>query len=73
MTAGPSEQPKKPAAGRPELPGEFVSEELRADCARFLEDLRALVGHRAEPSARAGWVPKGRGVSSDGGTGTPPR
>ena len=32
----------------PELPGEFVSEELRADCARFLEELRALVRHRTE-------------------------
>lgn len=54
---GPSEQPKK----EPELPGEFVSEELRADCSRFLEELRALLGRRAELlAASAGWVPEGR-------------
>ena len=41
----------------PELPGEFVSEELRADCARFLEELRALVRHRTElPREGASWV-----------------
>jgi hypothetical protein len=64
--SGPNEQPEKPPTGRPELPGEFVSEDLRADCARFLEDLRALVGHRAEMLERPGWVPKGRGGTSDG-------
>jgi hypothetical protein len=41
----------------PELPGEFVSEELRADCARFLEELRVLVRHRSElPRKGAPWV-----------------
>ena len=41
----------------PELPGEFVSEELRADCARFLEELRALVRHRTElPRGGSSWV-----------------
>ena len=73
MTSGPSEQPKKPPVGQSELPGEFVSEDLRADCARFLEELRALVGHRAELLARPGWVPYGRGVTSHRDTGTPPR
>ena len=41
----------------PELPGEFVSEDLRADCARFMEELRALVRHRTElPREGASWV-----------------
>jgi hypothetical protein len=31
----------------PDLPGDFVSEQLRADCARFLEELRVLVRRRA--------------------------
>ena len=45
----------------PELPGEFVSEELRADCARFLDELRALVHHRTElPREGASWVRDGR-------------
>jgi len=71
---GPSERPEKPPASQPELPGEFVSEELRADCSRFLTELRALVGHRAELlAARTGWVPEGRGVASDPDAGTPPR
>jgi hypothetical protein len=30
----------------PELPGEFVSDELRNDCARFLDELRRLVERR---------------------------
>jgi hypothetical protein len=32
----------------PELPGEFVSDELRNDCARFLDELRQLVELRRE-------------------------
>jgi hypothetical protein len=30
------------------MPGHFVSPELRADCARFLEDVKNLVAHRSE-------------------------
>jgi hypothetical protein len=42
----------------PELPGEFVSEDLRADCARFLDDQRARIRRRSElPSERAFWLP----------------
>jgi len=48
VTVGPSEQPNESPAGRPELPGEFVSDDLRADCSRFLEEIRTLVGHRAQ-------------------------
>jgi hypothetical protein len=47
-------------AREPEPPGEFVSEELRADCARFLDELRALIERRDEASERAGWVPAPR-------------
>jgi len=71
---GPSEQPQTPPAREPEPPGEFVSEDLRADCTRFLEDLRALVGRRAEsPAAEYGWVPGPGRAAADGDVGTPPR
>jgi hypothetical protein len=44
-----------------ELPGEFVSEDLRADCERFLDELRALVRFRREPQAkRTAWAPDNR-------------
>jgi hypothetical protein len=58
---GPSEPSKRLTGREPELPGDFVSEDLRADCIRFLEELRALIGRRAELLAgSAGWVPEGR-------------
>ena len=42
----------------PELPGEFVSDELRNDCARFLDELRRLVELRHEPAPEsAAWAP----------------
>jgi hypothetical protein len=70
----PGEQPTKTPAAQPELPGEFVSEDLRADCNRFLEEARALAGRRAELLAsRSRWVPKRRGVTSVRDAGTPPR
>jgi hypothetical protein len=59
----------------PELPGDFVSEDLRADCIRFLEELRALIGRRAELLAGStGWVPEGprRDGSEHPSTGEPP-
>jgi hypothetical protein len=37
-----------PPTPEPPLPGEFVSEELRADCARFLGEQRALIALRCE-------------------------
>jgi len=41
-----------------EPPGEFVSEDLRADCARFLEELRAQIEGRPDhPPGGTGWVP----------------
>ena len=42
----------------PELPGEFVSDELRNDCARFLDELKRLVELRRELiTDRAEWAP----------------
>jgi len=42
----------------PELPGEFVSDELRNDCARFLDELKRLVELRRELTPdRAAWAP----------------
>ena len=38
-------------------PGEFVSDELRADCARFLEELRTQLDRRRDPEAPVGWIP----------------
>ena len=56
MKSGPS--PEAGPSREPEPPGEFVSEELRTDCARFLDELRALLRIRHErPRERAGWVP----------------
>jgi hypothetical protein len=50
----------------PELPGEFVSEDLRADCARFLNEQRRLIGFRRDlVQERAAWVP-GRTSDSAG-------
>jgi hypothetical protein len=40
----------------PELPGEFVSDELRNDCVRFLHELRRLVELRRQPTPdNAAW------------------
>jgi hypothetical protein len=59
MNSGPTPEggplpPRKP-------PGEFVSEELQTDCARFLDELRALVRLRHErPAAKTAWAPDDR-------------
>jgi hypothetical protein len=39
-----------------------VSERLRDDCARFLDDLRSTIDRRHESPAEkpTGWVPRGR-------------
>jgi hypothetical protein len=73
---GPNEQPEKPPGARtPNLPGDFVSEELRADCTRFLEAIHALVARRAEMlgAAKTGWVPDPPRATGDEDAGTPPR
>jgi hypothetical protein len=58
MNSGPSHAAGSPPSPEPNLPGEFVSEDLRNDCARFLDELRRVVGLRRElPSERAAWTP----------------
>jgi hypothetical protein len=59
MNSGPSNAAGSPPSPEPGLPGEFVSEELRTDCARFLDEQRRLVGLRREllPESVA-WVPR---------------
>jgi hypothetical protein len=57
MNVGPSHAAGSPSPER-ELPGEFVSDELRNDCARFLDELRRLVELRREPTPdTAAWTP----------------
>jgi hypothetical protein len=71
---GPSEQPETPPAREPDLPGDFVTEELRADCTRFLEELRALVGRRAEVfGAKTRLGPNPPRVATDEDVGTADR
>jgi hypothetical protein len=54
----PKQQPERAPAPKSEPPGEFVSEDLRADCARFLEELRAQIEGRADlPPGSTGWLP----------------
>src|SRR5204862_1590546 len=58
---GPNDQPEPPPRARtPSLPGDFVSEELHADCARFLEAMHALAVRRGEMlgAKTGGWVPR---------------
>ena len=75
IISGPSEQPETPPARESEPPGEFVSENLRADCTRFLEAIHALVGRRAEMlgAAKTGWLPNPPPVTVDEDVDTPPR
>jgi hypothetical protein len=48
-----------PPSPEPELPGEFVSEDLRTDCARFINEQRALIALRRELTPENGaWVPR---------------
>jgi hypothetical protein len=62
MNVGPSRGAGSPSPER-ELPGEFVSDDLRNDCARFLDELRRLVELRRELTPdSAAWAP---GRSSD--------
>jgi hypothetical protein len=58
MSSGPNGGAGSQPSPEPELPGEFVSEDLRADCGRFLNDLRARVELRRELAPESGgWVP----------------
>jgi hypothetical protein len=58
MSSGPNGGAGSRPSPEPELPGEFVSEDLRADCGRFLNELRARVELRRELAPESGaWVP----------------
>ena len=56
MNVGPNQAAGSPR--KPEPPGEFVSDDLRNDCARFLDEQRRLVELRREPTPdSAAWAP----------------
>lgn len=58
MNVGPSHGAGSPLTPEPELPGEFVSDDLRHDCARFLDEQRRLVElRRALTPDSAAWAP----------------
>ena len=58
MNVGPSDAAGSPPTPEPELPGEFVSDDLRNDCARFLDEQRRLVELRRELTPdHAAWAP----------------
>ena len=58
MNVGPSHAAGSPPTPEPALPGEFVSDDLRSDCARFLDEQRRLVELRRELTPdRAAWAP----------------
>ena len=56
MKSGPKPEAASSAAPESELPGEFVSEDLRADCARFLDDLRARTALRRKSPLVGDWI-----------------
>jgi hypothetical protein len=46
---GPDRNVRHAEPGSPEaLPGEFVSDEHRSDCARFLDEVRSRIDHRRQ-------------------------
>ena len=59
MISGPADGVEKPDCDAVP-PGEFVSDDLRADCARFLDELRSQLGRREEPRHDDAWVPARR-------------
>ena len=55
---GPGREAESAHSRARELPGEFVSDELRDDCARFLDELRTMIHRRGEAEVEgADWVP----------------
>jgi hypothetical protein len=60
VISGPGNQPESQRVRQPEPPGEFVSEALRADCMRFLDELRTQLHRRVVSEHPAGWVPAER-------------
>ena len=60
LSPDPKQERESPDRFESEPPGEFVSEELRADCARFLEELWTQIEGRAgEAGRRQGADPRG--------------
>ena len=65
MNSAPSYAAGSPPSPESELPGEFVSEDLRADCARFLNEQRRQIGFRRDLAPEsAAWVPGHLGDSA---------
>jgi hypothetical protein len=60
VKSGPEPEATSSPAAEPELPGEFVSEAMRADCARFLHDLRARTTIRRDSRLAGDWSPANR-------------
>ena len=58
MSSGPNGGAGSRPSPEPELPGEFVSEDLRADCGRFLDELLARVELRREVAPESGAEPQ---------------
>ena len=57
MNVGPNHAAGAPPSPDPEPPGEFVSDDLRNDCARFLGELRQRVELRRELTpGSAAWL-----------------
>lgn len=54
---GPGERERPPADEQVTTtpPGQFLSQELESDCARFLEDVRTLVRRREQVSSAVGF------------------
>jgi hypothetical protein len=57
MNSGPEPEPVSSGADETELPGEFVSDDLRVDCARFLHDVRTRAALRTESPLGGLWLP----------------
>jgi hypothetical protein len=57
VKSGPRSEGRSSSSPEPELPGDFVSDDLRADCARFLDELRERVQLRRERPDEATRLP----------------
>jgi hypothetical protein len=62
--SGPHRQAESVCAPGQAPPGEFVSDEHRADCARFLDELKMQIQRRDNRGGDYGWVPARRGLDS---------
>jgi len=60
MISGPGNQAESGPEREPTPPGEFVSDELRDDCMRFLDELRSQLHRRDESRREADWLPAPR-------------